>query len=481
VEPQNRLGIYLSKNTATVVCLGLEGGDYKVFDCFSVSAEQRQERKLEALAGLVAKRCAEKELHFSEVAVALDCAMFTQHNVHSEFNDPKQIAATVRFDTEEALAMDISDVAIAFKTTSSNQTGSQLVVFTAQRKILSDLLVALQRNNIDPATVEPDVNCLSRFVQQNILSPEDSHPLFCMLSRRSGYFIAFAKSKETLAVRTFLINAAQDRTELLAAETPVTMALVGTDEPIDCLKVFDSAGSVNYRQLSEKLGIEAASVDLTASAGAGPQTLSDCDDAVDFAIAYGAALAHLEKEKNINFRSDFMPYQGKKIRLQKALKFAGISVTVLMLAVGLYAQAKLLQKNNYRARLQEKFEKQYSAVMFGKKMPAKLDPVKKLKGELRRIKDVKSGQLSITGEESISTKLTLVFEAFNKCAKQTNLNIDSISITSKSITITGNTSNRKNTLVLRKELEKTKLGNLQEHLEPKGRRDNFRITIVPKK
>ena len=50
--------------------------------------------------------------------------MFMQHNVHSKFNDPKQIAATVRFDAEEALATDISDLAIAFKITSSNQAGS---------------------------------------------------------------------------------------------------------------------------------------------------------------------------------------------------------------------------------------------------------------------------------------------------------------------------------------------------------------------
>ena len=164
MEGQNYLGIYLSKAAATVVCLKSQGRSYNVLGCFSVSAEGAEEQNPQVLAGLIAQGCAERELKFSEVAVALDCAMFMQHNVNSEFDDPKQIAATIRFDTEEALATDISDVAIAFSITSSDQTGSGVTVFTAQRKVLSDILLALQSNNIDPVTIEPDVNCLSRFI-----------------------------------------------------------------------------------------------------------------------------------------------------------------------------------------------------------------------------------------------------------------------------------------------------------------------------
>ena len=107
---------------------------------------------------------------------------------------------------------------------------------------------------------------------------------------------------------------------------PVTAALVGTDEPINGLKVFDSTGSVNCQQLGEKLGIETGSVDLAASAGAKPDALTDCADTVDFAIACGAALAHLEKEQSVNFRNDFSPFLGKKLRLQKMLKVLSISV-----------------------------------------------------------------------------------------------------------------------------------------------------------
>jgi hypothetical protein len=480
VEGPNYLGIYLSKDAATVVCIGLKGGSRSVLGCFRVAIEEAEEQRPQELVRLIAEGCAERGLGFSEVGVALDCSMFMQHTVHSEFSDPKQISATIRFDAEEALAIDITDLAIAFKVTSSDQTGSSLTVFTAQQKQLSDILISLQSNNIDPITVEPDVNCLSRFILQNVPLPQDLYSLFCVLSDSSGYFIAFAGSRETLAMRTFLVKLAQDRNELLAREVPVTIALGKTDEPVGCIKIFDSIGSVNYQQLGEKLGIEAGLVDLVEAAATDPEALADCADTVGFAIAYGAALSHLEKAQSVNFRSDFMPYQGKKVRLQKAMKFSSVSVVVLMLAAGLYFQLQLWQENKYRRRLHKKFEKQYSAVMFGKKPLAKSDPVKKLESELRRIESVRKGLLSVTGEESISAKLTLVLEAFNKCAAQTDLNIDSITIATRTISIAGDTSSRKNTLTLFDAIRKSGLEILQQRLDAKGGRDNFRISVVPK-
>ncbi len=483
MEAKNYLGIYLSKETATVVCLGPQGRDHNVLGCFSVSVQEQAEQNRQVLATLIAQGCAERELQFSEVAVALDCAMFMQNDVHSEFNDPRQIAQTVRFDAEEALAADISDIAIAFKITSSDQTGSELTVFTAQRKILSDVLLSLQSNNIDPVTVEPDVGCLSRFISQNVSLPEDSRPLFCALSRRSGYFVVpvSSGSKETSLVRTFLVGPTQARTELLAREVSVTTALVENEEPINCLKVFDSTSSVNYQQLSEKLGFEVSGIDFAEAVATEPQRLADCADPVDFAIAYGAALAHLEKPQSINFRSDFMPYQGKKLRLEKALKFASVSVTVLLLALGVYFQMPLLKTNEYRGRLRKKFEKDYKAVMLGKPLPTKFSTAKRNLGSiLRHIKDVQSGRSGATGEESMLSKLTLVLEAFNKCAAPTNLKINKVSVTTKNIRIEGDTSSRSNTHKLFAAVRE-KLEIVQFNYDLKARRDNFSMTVVPKK
>ena len=487
MKSQNYVGIYLSKDTATVVCLGSEGGDRNILDCFSVSVEEQQGPSLQVLAGLVAQRCAEKSQVYrdTEAVVALDCSMFMQHKVHSEFSDLKQIAATIRFDTEEALATDITDVAIAFRVISTDQTGSQLAVFTAQRKMLSDILLALQSNNIDPVAMEPDVNCLLRFINQNLsrLVTWQEGTLFGMLSRRSGYFITSSASQKAAMMRTFLLGPAQNRLQLLTREVPVTAALIEPYEPIAHLKVLDSTGSVDYQQLGEKLGIEISAVDLGESTGTGPETLSNCADIVDFAIAYGAALAHLEKTQSVNFRNDFSPYQGKKVRLQKAMRFLSVSVVVLIFALGVYFQMLLLKANGYRSDLREKFAKDYLPVMLTeKKLPPKLkEAVRKLGTVLRRIEDVKAGLLSATGEESVAAKLTLALKAFNGCAAQTSLNIDTISITAKNINITGDTSSKTNTLKLFDILKKNQLNISQQRLSSEGGRDKFSITVVTEK
>ena len=486
MEPQHHLGIYLSKDRATVVCLGSPSRDGKVLGCFSVCLEEQAEQNQQVLANLIAQGCAERELQFSEVAVALDCAMFMQHNMHSEFNNPKQIAATVRFDTEEALATDISDVAIAFKITSSDESGSELTVFTAQRKILSDILLSLQSNNIDPVTIEPDVNCLSRFIGQNVslLESQPGATLFGLLSSRRGYFITCSRSQKISTMRTFLVGPTQDRNELLTRQTLITTNLTEAGEPIDYLRVSDSTNSVNYQQLSKKLGIEVGIIDLVESARIEPQVLADCADPVDFAIAYGAALAHLEKAPSINFRNDFMPYQGKKRRLQRTLKLASVSVIVLLFALGLYFQTELLTVNKGRSSLRNKFAPQYLAVMPGsEQLPAKFsEAVRKLGSELRRVRDVKAGLFSVKGEESVSAKLTLVLESLNKYAAQIDLNIDSISVTTRSISIAGQTSSASSTQKLREALIATNLGNLQDRItSTKDGRSSFIITIVPEK
>ena len=482
MEAKNYLGIYLSKDAATVVCLGPPGKEHNVLGCFSVSVEEPTEQNQQELATLIVQGCAERELQFSEVAVALDCAMFMQHNVHSNFKDPKQISQTVRFDTEEALASDVSEIAIAFKITSSDEAGSELSVFTAQRKILSDVLLSLQSNNIDPVTVEPDVSCLSRFISRNVSLPEDSHPLFGVLSRRNGYFVVTdsSGSKETSLMRTFLVGPTRARAELLAREVSITTALFDNKEPISCLRAFDSVGPVDYQQLSERLGFKASGIDFAESASAGPQSLADCSDPVDFVIAYGAALAHLERPQSINFRSDFLPYLGKKMRMEKALKFASVSVTVLLLALGMYFQMPLLKTNEYRSELRKKFAGDYKVVMLGKPLPAKFtNALKRLSSEDRRIQNQQSGR-SDTGEESMMSKLALVLESFTKCAEQTDLKINKISVTTKNIRIEGDTSSRSNTLKFFAAVRE-KLEIVQFNYDLKSGRDVFSITIVTKK
>jgi len=485
VESHNYLGIYISSDSATAVCLGPQGKDTKVLGCFSVSIEDQEEANTQTLASLLAQGCAERKLKFSEVAVALDCAMFMQHSVHSDFSDPKRIAATVKFDTEETLATDIADVALAFEITSTGEAGSDLTVFTAQRDVLSDVLDALQQYNLDPVTMEPDIGCLSRFIRRKAVSaePQDGETLFAVLSRRSGYTVAPPATtgegaRTASAVRTFLLGATQDRGKLLAIEVLVTTAIGEQAEPIHYLRVFNSTGDVDYPQLGAKLGIQAGAIDLAEAAGAGPETLADCADPADFAIAYGAALSHWQKGHRVNFRDDFSPFQGKKLRLQRALKFAAASVTVLLIAVGVFFQTQLHAAAKDGENLRNRFAKDYEGVMLVK-LPESMkikDAVRKLSVEKRRVERGKKGL--VTDEESVSAKLTLVLAAFNNCASRTDLNIKSLTVAPKTISITGDTPSR-NTQAFFKSIKDGDLRIIKESKVTKGGRDTFNIMVEP--
>jgi len=488
VEFQNYLGIYISKETATAVCINSQDENAKVVGCFSVRAEDRAEASPRVLASLISQGCSEREWGYSEVSVGLDCAMFMQHNVHSEFGDAKQIAATIRFDTEEALAMDVSDIAIAFQITSSNESGSELTVFTAQKKVLSDILISLQSGGMDPVSIEPDVNCLSRFVCRKLSASKGTEggTLFGMLSVRSGYLIVphqdGSGSQKASRVRTFLVGSTTDRNGLLAREAIMTTALSGGGEPISCLRVFDSAGAVDYQQFGERLGVEADEVDLVGLNEADEQLLVDCADRVDFAIAYGAALGHFAKAPAVNFRDDFMPYQGKKLRLQKALKYFSVSVTVLLIAAGLYFQTRLFNVSKYRDRVRGKFAADYSAVMRNKPLSRGVTikrAVDELDKEKRKIE--KNPGIPGINTDDISSKLTLVFDAFNKSIAQTKLEIEKVSIAARNVVITGYTSSRSNTDRFFDTVRRCGLDIVSERLDTERGRDKFSITVVPRK
>jgi hypothetical protein len=486
VQTGNFLGIYLAKDRATVVCLEVQGSERKLVGCFSVSPEQPEQPVFQSLAQRIAAVCAERQIKFTEAAVALDCAMFMQHSIHSEFSDIRKITQTVRFDTEEALGTDATDVAIAFKINSTDQTGANISAFTAQKQMLSDLLGAMQSNNIDPFSVEPDVSCLARFVCQSASFPGEVRPLFAFLSRRNGYFISPASSPwqgisptPATSMRTFLLSPSQNRNEMLTKQVSMSTALLQTAGAANRLEIFDTADSVNCEDIARKIAVETNRIDITELAKVSADAIAECPDAVEFAIAYGAAIAQLDGSGGTNFRGDFMPYQGRKMHLQQTLKFFSVAAVILMFAVGLYGLTQAVQFNKYRARLGAKFGKDFSAVMFGEKMPSKTkEATRKISTALRRVKEAQKG-FSLTGEEAVAAKLALVLGALNKCAANTGLNIDTISITDKMITINGDTPSPQNTLKMFDALKQTGLNVLQQRISTDPGRSTFGVTVEP--
>jgi len=481
VESRNYLGIYWSRERATVVALASQGRDRKLLDAFSVSVADEQEPGPSVLADRIGQACSERNVKFTAVGVALDCEMFMQHSVRSEFQDEKKIAATVRFDTEEALATDVSEVAVAFRITSTDEEGSTLDVYTAQRSVVSELLFSLQSHGIDPMTVDPDVYCLSRYLRTYGAGTEsqEGRPLYALLSDSRGYLVAPAGPSESSLMRAFPVGPAQQRDQLLVREILVTAGLTESVSKVGRLCAFDARNEVQVRELGAKTGLHAEMCSLGQMAGLEPTDWADCSGPVDVALAYGAALA-LPAEKSVNFRNDHMPFQGTKVRRRRALKFLSIALALLLLAVGVYFHTQLLEVKRYQSALRGKFEPDYLAVMPGeKKLP---ETMKKAVNDLERaLRQLRAETTGVGAGDSISSKLVRVLQAVNSCAAQTDLKIDSVTITARSILVNADTSSRRNTLSVFDAMKKAGLEVQDHRLSSEGGRDNFSLTLEPKK
>lgn len=489
MESQNSLGIYISKDTAMAVYLNARAKDGNKAACFSIGVEKTEEQEhtnMQILAEGIARGCAQRGWKSTNISIALDCSMFMQHTVHSEFRDPKQIASTVKFDTEETLATDISNVALAFEIASIDETGSTVTVFTAERSVLSDILSAFQQHHLDPVMIEPDVHCLTRFIQKELPPESQQQALFALPSRHCGYLIIPAvpsseDSRKAPIFRTFLVGGKQDRAKLLAREVLVTMALADDTQPLRVLRVFDSTGTVESHVLRGKLDMDVDMIDLCRADGTRLQEMDHDTNPIEIAIACGAALTHSEKGHKVDFRNDFSPFLGKRLKLQKALKFAAVSVTVLLIAVGAYFQKQTFDVNKDINQARIKFARNYGDVTlekFSDDMSAR-EAIRKLNSLLRRIKAEKMGL--DPSQKSISSNLTLVLKAFNTCASNTDLKISSLTITDENIIVMADVSSRQSRQTLFDAVEKGGLEIVQQQYESTNGRESFHITLRPKK
>ena len=294
--------------------------------------------------------------------MALDCAAFMQHAVHSEFSDPKQIAATVRFDTEEALATDVSDVAVAFRVTSSGEEGceSRCLHRPAGGAVGHPALAAEQRDRPGgrgPRCLLP-VPLPGRSTPERPEAPEQS-TLYALLSDCRGYLVVRVRAAAAFRTADVPDRGGPGQNRVAGARDSGHHG-AGRDGPsggpTSC--VFDAKGEVSHGVPPAKgRGSTGQRVRSGRLWRAPSRAISPtAPNAVDFALACGAALAPAEKANSVNLRNDHMPYLGKKRRLQNAVRFLSISVTILLLAVGVYFHSQLIRVNKQRESLRDKLE-----------------------------------------------------------------------------------------------------------------------------
>ena len=97
-----------------------------------------------------------------------------------------------------------------------------------------------------------------------------------------------------------------------------------------------------------------------------------------------------------------------------------------------------------------------------------------------RIQKITAGQLTAEGEESVSALLSYVLETLNRAPKAMDLNIESVSISPKNITLSGDTDRRQNTIQLISAIDgHPRLKTSRFNYELKNNRDEFHLTVTP--
>lgn len=488
MEQNNCLGIYLSKKRATAVLLSRKGSHPEVLSCFSVQEDAEldsndQGRQASSLATQIAQKLASEGMQYGEVAVSLDCTLYTQHNLHSEFTDHKQIANTIIFDAEEALARDAMDMALTFTVTGTDSTGSQATVFAADRDVLNEMLDALQAADLDPTAIEPDILCLARFIEQNLSLPKDANPLFVLFSDRACHIIKPQDHPLGPLVRSFVIGASQNKTAILTREIPLTLASMNLEKPADSLFIADQGDDQpDIKALSQTTGIPAQTLDPSALINADKSLLADCDSQVEFAMACGAAIAEIKHIKPNDFRQSFAPYLGKKMIMQRTLRATSVFVTISMIALGLYFQLRVMRINGWVGDYDRKMRTAYVKAMYGKQPRGKVSILRLLQREKAKVEGIQRGGV----EGSIPSKLRYMLEAINNSPKTIDLKVSTINVTSKAMTLKGDTRNHDQTESLFKSFKKhPKLSQESERWGAKnvrgGSRDKFQIQLSLKK
>ena len=481
MEQQNRLGIYWSRQSAAVVSLASRGPHPTVTHAFTVRAEADQPPAAMAQAVMDAVR--QKGIPVTDCFVAVDAAFYTQHGLHTAFTDYRQIANTIKFDTEEAIATDATNLAITFSVTDTDDNGSSVAVYTSDRAGMMEIVNAILSAGFDPETVEPDILCLARFFQQCFVTPGTMRPLFVVFGEKTCYILSFTDAGHA-RVRSFVLSASATKTQTLSREIPLTIAAMNTGTAFTGIFIAGSTEGLEPSALAERIGMAVEIVDGVKLTGVGSSILGDGTPPAAYLAAYAAALSPT-RTRRADFRADTIPYQGRRKVLEKALRTVCVSAAVILLAIGLNLQVQASRHNRAIQDLKDKLLTDYSPIMNSDILPTTEKVSSKLVRTLNQLEKAAKGMGS-GDENSVVSRLTSVLEGLNaamqvaegKSANKIGLEIDRIEIFSKSVTLKGTTAGRKETLAMTEAFKASgKLNPTHSQLKEAGSRDGFQIGL----
>lgn len=473
MESRFVIGIAIGRQEAEAAILDISRAEPEVSDCFRIIPESETSGAL-SLGAAVGRAIRAKNVPTEEVIVSLRSDFFAQYPLRSAFSDPRQIDHTIKYDAEEAAAADASALAITYEILRTRPDGADVMVYAADRQALTDLLLDLQGEGVDPVMMEPEAVSLARALEEVSPAFEKPEILFVWVYGEQCLLLKNANKGRGVYFRRVLLSGKEDLTEPLVRQVQLTLAGWSCGEPVESVVLTGEVHRVRTQILSERLSVPVTLENLRWPTGPSAEPSMT-------AAAWGAALSSLHRSRRADFRRDFFPYQGRRKMLQKSLRMLSISLTVIFAAIGLFFQMKALRIQTYAARLNEKTVAEYKGCMFGQTPPPNQPILTRLRNVLRQVRQRQEG-FGAGDEGSVPARLTFLLEALHKTSPSVDLQIQQISITERTIRLSGDTDGRRSTLQLLEEFKKhPKLDVESNQISPAPPRDKFEIVLQTKK
>lgn len=471
MESNRFLGIAIGRHQAALVCMDARSSEAEITECILVHPQQGT-AETPSLAAAIGQAIRSKGLIYDEAAVALGSDFYAQYPLHSMFSEYRQIENTIKFDAEEATAADATTLAITFEILRAEDKGSEVMVYSADRQSLTDILMDLQAEGIDPVMMEPDVVSLARGLDKKCEFAQDLETLYVILDADSYTLLKNANKGRGAYSRRILFGSQTDHTAELARQLQLTLAAWSFNEPIRSIVLAGQTGQIDGHALSRQVGRPVEKKDLSLPDG-GHQTGS-----ILAAAAWGAALIHVTRGRKADFREDFMPFQGRRKILQKSLRIMSVSLTVVLLVIAAYYQLKTFRMYGCTRQLEGNLIAEYKEGM-GQNPPSNMSIITKLKSVQRQAKQRQAGYGP--GEDnSVVAKLTYVLEAINDTQKSVDVVVQQIAVTERTLRVQGDTNGRRSTMQVFDEMKKhPKLEIESSRVDPSPPRgDEFEVTLV---
>jgi len=434
------LGVHYTDTQITAVIVEKEGVDIQIGPAVKVTHEGEWE---EGDRIALIKELKEKINYAGgkqcPVMLSVGGRFYQSEEYESEFNDPRQFTQTLRYDVEEEYAIDADAMTLCYQHRSKtkeetgidNSVTTELLVHSAAREKLQEILTLFEQEELDALVAEPDFVSWQHYLQNREELPKQQSVLLVACSIDAVYILILDQDHNPVLTRSFPYSKGEEVKIILPGELRRSLGVLPEEKQPKYLYYHSNRLNDSLIQMIAKENhLQAFNLresDMTA------------------ACAAGVGLGSFEKQEQGDFRIDGMMCRTLVKAKERAWYGLSVAVSVFLLVCILVfqTQSSKYQTNEENAKQDMMKAWQMAFPEEGKKLPRDIRTIPRLvRNKLKNIRqNFSNANNARSMSNSASNTFWLLFEVLNKLGEDFDLRIDNLSMYAKGATFTGSVAN----------------------------------------